>query len=107
MSLRRRFLELDELKSLGATPVKNSGRGRFHKADGILAETVTVDIKEYEKSFGITKKIWAKLRSDARDNKTPDAIIKLVLGKEGEPKLRLVIAEEDYFKELHGRQEVV
>jgi hypothetical protein len=40
--------ERAELRRIGATPHKNSGRGKIQKADGSLDRYI-VDVKEYSK----------------------------------------------------------
>ncbi len=70
--------ELAELKRIGATPVKNSGRGMM-KGDGIL-EPFLVDVKEYTKSFSVSRKVWAKLSTDSVQNGRRQPMLVLVLG---------------------------
>lgn len=94
-----------ELKRLGAIPTKNSGRGKWEKADGILYSPfgdslITVDIKEANRSLGLTEALWAKVTTDAKKNKT-EPLIKAVIGEE-EPKDRLVILEEKMFLEMYA-----
>lgn len=95
--------ELYELQRLEAIPVKNSGRGKFQKGDGIICSpsgepVFTVDIKEANKSFTLSESVWAKVSTDAKKNQTVP-LLKPVLGAE-EPKQRLVIISEDMFLEL-------
>lgn len=70
--------ELAELKRIGATPVKNSGRG-INKGDGIL-EPFLVDVKEYAKSFSISRDVWSKISTDSIQNERRQPMLVLVLG---------------------------
>lgn len=90
--------ERSELKRIGAKAHKNSGRGRYQKADGSLDEYV-VDVKEYSKSFSINKDVWAKIVMDTMQvdkNKSPALMI--VLGDKH--KTRLAIIEWSEFERL-------
>ena len=93
--------ELKELYILGATPTKNSGRGKFHKGDGLIGShnLATVDVKEYSESFGLSRKAVAKLNKDSQQNKTRYGVFMVVLG-EDEPKERWVAMPEKMFQEL-------
>lgn len=71
--------EKAEVKRDGAKATKNSGRGQYQKGDAIL-DIFTVDYKEYAKSFGISKDVWAKICSDAIRNNRTEPLIKLILG---------------------------
>lgn len=97
--------ELYELGRIGATPTKNSGRGHHEKADGIIymdedhtIPLFSVDVKEYGKSFAVTEKVWAKLNTDAKQNKA-EPMFHLAIG-ELEPKTRLAVISEKMFLEL-------
>lgn len=98
--------ELYEVKRMGFTPTKNSGRGYLVKADAVFyAPTtgdtlMTLDIKEANKSFALTDKVWAKVTSDAKKNQNSEPIIKAVIGEQ-EPKTRLVVITEDFYLQLH------
>lgn len=88
-----------ELARLGAKPTKNSGRGRFEKGDGIIEHrdiTVTVDVKEYKESFGLSRKMVAKLGADTRQNRTDYGVFLVVLGEQ-EPRQRMVVMTEEMF----------
>lgn len=89
--------EKGEAKRDGASLQRNSGRGILEKADGVLGPFV-VDYKEYTESFGVSRKVWAKLVSDAWRMKLQPAL-KLVLGGDG-PKLRLWVISDAMFKEM-------
>lgn len=95
--------ELYELKRLEAVPTKNSGRGKFEKGDGIIYSPfgdplITVDVKESNKSFGLSESVWVKTTTDAKKNNTEPSLA-VVLG-EAEPKTRLVVISEVLFKEM-------
>ena len=92
--------EASEVKRDGAKAQKNSGRGQYQKGDAIL-DIFTVDYKEYEKSFSISRDVWAKVCTDAMRNGQNEPALKVVLGA-GNSKVRLwVVAEhimEDYIR---------
>lgn len=90
--------EKSELKKIGAKAHKNSGRGRYQKADGSL-EGYVVDVKEYSKSFSVNQDVWAKIVMDTMQvdkNKSPALMI--VLGEQH--KTRLAIIEWSEFERL-------
>lgn len=88
--------EAGEAKRIGATLTKNSGRGQHNKGDCILDGVFTIDIKEYEKSFGLSQTVWAKICSDANANRTEPAL-KIVLGN----RARMMVISETMFLELY------
>lgn len=91
-----------ELQRIGARPTKNSGRGRFEKGDGIISYrdmNVTVDVKEYKESFGLSRKMVAKLGADTRQNRTDYGIFLVVLGDE-EPRQRMVVMTEQMYDDI-------
>lgn len=94
--------ELYELKRLGATPTRNSGRGQFSKGDGIIDldgdPLVTIDVKEYAESFPISIKTWAKISTDAKKNSNSEPMFHLALGED--PKVRIAVISESFFIEL-------
>jgi hypothetical protein len=94
--------ELYELNRLGALPTKNSGRGRFDKADGIIylgsEPMLSVDVKEYAESYGVSVKSWAKITTDAKQNRS-EPMLHLALG-DSEPKTRVVCISEQMFLEF-------
>lgn len=71
--------ELAELKRIGATPVKNSGRG-INKGDGILGPFL-VDIKEGQKSVTFNEDMWAKIGADSVQNGLRQPLIVMVMGE--------------------------
>lgn len=86
--------EAEEIKRFGGKAQPNSGRGKHKKGDATLSKFV-VDIKEYGKSFGLTKAVWAKICSDAVGQSKRPALA-IVIGEAGGPKARMwVISESD------------
>jgi hypothetical protein len=92
--------EAAEIKRMGATPQRNSGRGILEKGDAKL-HPFLIDIKEYDESFSVSRKNWAKLTSDAyRAQKSVPAFF-LALGSESDKtKLRLWVISDDMFQEM-------
>ncbi len=92
--------EASEVKRDSAKAQKNSGRGQYQKGDATL-DIFTVDYKEYEKSFSISRDVWAKICTDAMRNGRTEPALKVILGS-GNTKIRLwVVAEhimEDYIR---------
>ena len=94
--------ERSELKRIGAKPHKNSGRG-MKKGDGSLDRYV-VDVKEYSKSFSVSRDVWAKIVTDTlRVDPSKSPVIMLVLGDT--KKTRLAIIEWNEFEELREIRE--
>ncbi len=90
--------EAAELKRIGATPVKNSGRG-LRKGDGKLFPFL-VDVKEYTKSFSVSRGVWAKLSVDAISNGKMLPALLLCLREKDDPPLRLWVVGEKAFLEM-------
>lgn len=92
--------EKSEAKRDGSKLTKNSGRGQFQKGDAFL-DIFTVDYKEYDKSFSVSKAVWAKICTDAYKNGQTEPALKIILGS-GNNKTRVwVVAEhiiEDYIR---------
>lgn len=92
--------ERSELKRIGARPHKNSGRGII-KADGSLDRYI-VDVKEYSKSFSVTKDVWAKIVTDTLrvdPNKSP--VLMIVLGDKVKTRLAIIEwSEFEYLREM-------
>lgn len=87
------------LESIGAKPIKNSGRG-LKKGDGILEKgniKFTVDVKE-GKSFSLNPFTWSKHVSDAIRNHSEPMILAAL--SDGNVNTKLVIIELDTFMEL-------
>lgn len=82
---------------MGGKAQKNSGRGMYQKADAKLGPFI-VDIKEYSQTFGISKKVWAKICSDAaRSGGEPSLMLAIGEGKET---IRLWVIEDVMFGEM-------
>lgn len=88
--------ERGEVKRDGAKAQKNSGRGKYQKGDAKLGPFV-VDIKEYSKSFSISKDVWAKICGDAYRSDGEPAL-KLVVGSE--PKVRMWVISDLMFHQM-------
>lgn len=92
--------EIKEIKRDGATAQKNSGRGMYQKGDAIL-DCFLIDYKEYNESFGVSRKVWAKVQSDAFRSGQRQPALKLVLGSEEDAqKLRLWVIGDSIFHEM-------
>ena len=88
--------ERAEIKRIGGSAHKNSGRGQYTKSDATW-ENFIVDIKEYSKSYSISQNAWAKIVTDTlRTDKTKDPALLLVLGG----KTRLAVIEWSKLEEL-------
>lgn len=96
--------EKKEIKRFGGTPQKNSGRGKFNKGDAVLGN-FTVDVKEYSKSYSISRANWAKICTDAAKNGNEPALM-LALG-EGAATVRVWVIGDDMFKEMQSAWEQV
>jgi hypothetical protein len=94
--------ERREIARDGAKAQKNSGRGKYQKGDAIDGDYL-VDYKEYEKSFSISKDVWAKICTDAvRSGPELEPVIKLILGKD-KNLVRLAIISWEEFDRLRGK----
>lgn len=90
--------ERSEIKRMNAKSHKNSGRGQYQKADASWKNFV-VDIKEYKKSFSLTKDVWAKIVTDTlKTDRNKFPALKVVLGDE--QKIRLAVIEWSALEEL-------
>lgn len=94
--------EAYELKRMGAVPQKNSGRGKHDKGDGILDDKWLVDVKEYEKTFGLSQDVWAKTSTDAFRAGQKEPMLLIVLG-EGNKVIRLVVHSMEDFLHMRDR----
>lgn len=93
--------EAAEIKRDGAVAQRNSGRGKHDKADAIL-EPFCIDYKEYTESFGVSRKVWAKLSLDAFKSGKRLPALKLVLGEaDTTSKIRLWVISDEMFHEMH------
>lgn len=101
--------EAAEIKRFGGSPQPNSGRGKHKKGDAIINKFV-VDVKEFTKTFGLSKAVWAKICTDAvKQGKRP--ALNVVLGENDGRKVRMwVISDSDmqeYLEFLENRDEEV
>ncbi|QMP84217.1 hypothetical protein HUN41_00088 [Streptomyces phage Coruscant] len=58
--------EANEIKRDGGKAQKNSGRGKIQKGDATLGP-FCYDIKEFTKSFGLSKNVWGKAKIQKGD----------------------------------------
>jgi hypothetical protein len=77
---------------------KNSGRSKTHKGDAVLGQFL-YDIKEYAESFTLSRKVWAKVCTDAYTASQRIPALKIVLGT-GDNKIRLWVIEDTVFKQM-------
>lgn len=90
--------ERSEAKRDGARLQKNSGRGKIQKGDSVMGDFV-VDYKEYNESISVSKKMWAKICSDAFTvSRDKHPVLKLVLGDKYPT--RIAVIEWDTFMEM-------
>lgn len=96
--------EAAEIKRFGGVAQPNSGRGKHKKGDAVLHHFV-VDVKEYAKSFGLSKAVWAKIGADAvKQAKRP--ALNIVLGENDGRKIRMwVISESDMMEYIRLLEE--
>lgn len=91
--------EQAEAKRDGASLQKNSGRGTHAKGDALYGP-FCVDYKHFTEQFGVSRKVWAKISSDALATQKIPAL-KLVLGSENDvTKTRLWVISEAMFREM-------
>jgi len=91
--------ERREIERDGATPQKNSGRGRHQKGDAILGDYL-VDYKETGKGVTVNRTMWAKVCTDAMRHKK-EPVLKVVIG-DGRSHLRLAVISWEEFEELRN-----
>jgi hypothetical protein len=91
-------MEKEEIKRDGGKAQKNSGRGKIQKGDAIL-EPFCYDIKEYEKTYGISIDNWSKVCEDAWRSGRREPALKVVLGSR-DSKVRLWVLEDDMFHQM-------
>lgn len=90
--------ERSEIKKMGATAHKNSGRGKYQKADASWKNFI-VDIKEASKSFNINQDVWAKITTDTlKTDRTKNPALKVVLGDK--QKVRLAVIEWEVLEQI-------
>ena len=82
------------LEGIGAKVHKNSGRGQIWKGDG-SNEHYVIDVKEYSKSFSISKDMWAKICTDTiRVDPMKEPVLMLVLGDTQKTRLAVIAWSE-------------
>jgi hypothetical protein len=87
-----------EVKRDKSKPQRNSGRSKTMKGDAVMGE-ILYDIKEYAKSFSVTRDVWAKICTDAYTAGSKIPALKIVLG-EKDNKIRLWVIEDSVFKDM-------
>lgn len=87
-----------EVKRDSARAQKNSGRGKIQKGDAVMGSFL-YDIKESAESFTLSKKVWAKICTDAYTAGQRIPALKVVLGS-GNNKVRLWVIEDSTFQEM-------
>lgn len=92
-----KLTEKREIARFGGQPQKNSGRGQHKKGDAILGP-FTVDVKEYAKSYAISRTNWAKICTDAARNGNEPSLM-LALG-EGQQTTRVWVVGDQMFKQM-------
>lgn len=90
--------ERREIARDGARAQKNSGRGKIQKGDAKM-DGYLVDYKEYAESIGVSRKMWAKICTDAIKSGRLEPVLKLVLGKDKDF-IRLAVISWDEFEQL-------
>lgn len=99
MNRRWNLSERSEIKRDGATPQKNSGRGKYQKGDAIM-HPFLVDYKEVSKSFALNKSVWSKICTDTfKVSRELYPCLKIIIG-EGNEKVRLAVIEWEYLQNL-------
>lgn len=92
--------EAKQIKRDGAKAQKNSGRGMYQKGDATKGPFL-IDYKEFNESFAVSRKNWAKLQSDAFRTAQSQPAFRLVLGSKDNPdRLRLWVISDDMFNEM-------
>lgn len=95
--------ELAEIKKMGGKPQKNSGRGLYQKGDATLGDFV-VDVKEYAKSFTLSRDVWGKVSTDASKHRKEPALM-ICLGSGTETTRLWVIGNEMFHLMLEAYNE--
>jgi hypothetical protein len=86
-----------EIKKMGGKAQKNSGRSLHEKGDAILGPFI-VDVKEYEKSFSLSRNVWGKISTDASKHRKEPALM-VCLGI-AENTTRLWVVGNDMFHDM-------
>jgi len=88
-----------EAKRDNANLQPNSGRGSHRKADALL-DDLSIDYKESNKTFGLSRSVWAKTSTDAMTNGLDmNPVLKVVLGAR-QPYTRLAVIDWEYLMYL-------
>ena len=83
--------------SLADDPFQSLFLSFFKKGDAVFSKFV-VDVKEYARSFGLTKAVWGKIGSDAvKQGKRP--ALNIVLGDNDGRKVRVWVISDSDFQE--------
>lgn len=91
--------EKSESRRDGSRLQKNSGRGQYQKSDAKLGD-LSVDYKEHEKTFSLSRSVWGKVCTDAASNGLDYVpVIKVILGS-AMSKIRLAVVEWSYLEYL-------
>jgi len=93
-----------EVKRDSSRAQKNSGRGKTQKGDAILGSFL-YDIKESMESFTLSKRVWAKVCTDAYTANSKIPALKIVLGR-GNSKIRLWVVEDSVFQQMREAWDV-
>ena len=96
--------ELSEIKKMGGKAQKNSGRTLYAKGDAILSDFI-VDVKEFAKSFSLSRNVWGKISTDAAKHRKEPALM-VCLGT-GRDTTRLWVLGDDMFHQLLDAYEKV
>lgn len=89
-----------EAKRIGASLVKNSGRSRGIDKGDLILEPFIIDVKEYTKSFSVSRENWLKLSKDAVTNGRRQPMFLLALQEEGKAPIRLWVIGEGMGQEM-------
>ncbi len=89
-------IEKREANRDGAVLVKNSGRSSktTNKGDAIMDEDFLVDYKFTEKSFTLSRSVWAKVSTDAMVNGNRSPLLKVIMEGDQDSTLRLWIMDD-------------
>lgn len=88
--------EKKEIKIMGGKAQKNSGRGPYQKGDAVLPP-FCVDVKETGSTFGLSRKVWVKVSTDAAKQKLEPALM-VSIGDTNT--MRLWVIEDDMFHSM-------
>lgn len=95
--------EIAEIKKMGGKPQKNSGRGTHQKGDAVLYDFI-VDVKEYKKTFSLSRDVWGKISTDASKHRKEPALM-ICLGSGKETTRLWVVGDEMFHLMLAAYQE--